>query len=573
MTETDRRGTIVTFYSFKGGTGRTMMLANVAWLLAANGYRVLAVDWDLEAPGMHRYFRPFLADEDLKLTDGVIDFASDYCVAATLAHSASTNYGPAQARDLESEPWFADAADLTRLAVPVQWEFGQGGTLEFVAAGRQGASYSTRVNGFSWRDFYEKFGGGLMLDRAASLMRKRFDVVLLDSRTGVSDTSGICTVQLPDTLVTCFTLNNQSVDGAAGVAASARRQNAALRVLPVPMRIDNSETDKLDARRLYAMQTFGSLVPGDSDGAREAYWADVEVLYVPYYAYEESLAAFKDRPGQAYTLLSAAERLANLIVSERPPGPVPHTPVHAVRMSESRRQEVLAIYEGKARRSATSPEVSVEGATVFVSYSRVDGRYVTPLYDRLAESLGMRRVFIDRAFVPGDDWQAAAERAIAQSAAVLVVVGPGWEESGPGDFVAREVTIALESGRRVIPVLVGGATLPAPDVLERHGLGRLASLTPAVLPDPVTQRDIDRLVAAVELASEGRPTTPAPTPYPFPSPAPSSAAPYGRSARSDDVIESVLKAERVNVRSQWIAIASVLVALVSLVSALLVLLR
>lgn len=45
-----RDGRIVTFYSYKGGTGRTMALANTAWILAANGKRVLAVDWDLEAP-------------------------------------------------------------------------------------------------------------------------------------------------------------------------------------------------------------------------------------------------------------------------------------------------------------------------------------------------------------------------------------------------------------------------------------------------------------------------------------------------------------------------------------------
>ncbi|SCG01354.1 AAA domain-containing protein [Streptomyces sp. Ncost-T6T-2b] len=45
-----RDGRIVTFYSYKGGTGRTMALANVAWILAANGKRVLAVDWDLGGP-------------------------------------------------------------------------------------------------------------------------------------------------------------------------------------------------------------------------------------------------------------------------------------------------------------------------------------------------------------------------------------------------------------------------------------------------------------------------------------------------------------------------------------------
>ena len=42
-----------------------MALANAAWILASNGYRVLAVDWDLEAPGLHRYFAPFMLDPDL----------------------------------------------------------------------------------------------------------------------------------------------------------------------------------------------------------------------------------------------------------------------------------------------------------------------------------------------------------------------------------------------------------------------------------------------------------------------------------------------------------------------------
>src|SRR5215467_9888199 len=50
---------IVTFYSYKGGVGRSMALANVAVLLARRGLRVLVVDWDLEAPGLERYFSYF----------------------------------------------------------------------------------------------------------------------------------------------------------------------------------------------------------------------------------------------------------------------------------------------------------------------------------------------------------------------------------------------------------------------------------------------------------------------------------------------------------------------------------
>src|SRR5713226_949911 len=60
-------GTIVTFYSWKGGVGRTMALANVAIQLARKGHSVLAVDWDLEAPGLNRYFLSRDAREKAKV--------------------------------------------------------------------------------------------------------------------------------------------------------------------------------------------------------------------------------------------------------------------------------------------------------------------------------------------------------------------------------------------------------------------------------------------------------------------------------------------------------------------------
>ena len=76
------QGQIVTFYSYKGGTGRTMALANVAWILASNGKRVLAVDWDLESPGLHKFFHPFLDESTVSATPGVIEIINDYASAA-----------------------------------------------------------------------------------------------------------------------------------------------------------------------------------------------------------------------------------------------------------------------------------------------------------------------------------------------------------------------------------------------------------------------------------------------------------------------------------------------------------
>src|SRR5262245_12478339 len=69
-------GQIITFYSYKGGTGRSMALANVACLLAqqqkADG--VLMIDWDLEAPGLHRYFQNNVSESDIfKSQLGLID--------------------------------------------------------------------------------------------------------------------------------------------------------------------------------------------------------------------------------------------------------------------------------------------------------------------------------------------------------------------------------------------------------------------------------------------------------------------------------------------------------------------
>src|SRR5882724_6057047 len=51
-------GTLVTFYSYKGGVGRTMALANIATLLATWDKNVLVVDWDLEAPGVEHFLIP-----------------------------------------------------------------------------------------------------------------------------------------------------------------------------------------------------------------------------------------------------------------------------------------------------------------------------------------------------------------------------------------------------------------------------------------------------------------------------------------------------------------------------------
>ena len=87
-------GKIVTFYSYKGGTGRTMALANVAWILASNGLKVLAVDWDLESPGLHKFFHPFLDRGEDHRDPGVIDLINEYAWAATSSEDRPARLAP-----------------------------------------------------------------------------------------------------------------------------------------------------------------------------------------------------------------------------------------------------------------------------------------------------------------------------------------------------------------------------------------------------------------------------------------------------------------------------------------------
>ena len=65
---------VVTFYSFKGGVGRTLALVNIGIELAKTGRKVLLVDFDLEAPGIDT----FNELEPPKSTPGVVDYIADY---------------------------------------------------------------------------------------------------------------------------------------------------------------------------------------------------------------------------------------------------------------------------------------------------------------------------------------------------------------------------------------------------------------------------------------------------------------------------------------------------------------
>jgi hypothetical protein len=443
-------GRIVTFYSYKGGTGRTMALANVAWILASNGHRVLTIDWDLEAPGLHRFFGPALLDPDQSTQEGLLDFLREYIEEATRT--------PAQEAP-DAPPWYQAFTNLKRFAQPVDTGFARG-RLDMVGAGRQNAAYAKQVNTFDWRAFYERFRGGAFLDATFARLREHYDYVLIDSRTGVSDTSGICTVQLPDALVVMFTLNTQSIEGASAIAADALAQREGkreLKVLPVPTRVELAEFDRLQAARVAARQRFEPLVRG----LGADYLEEMEVRHVPYYLYGEQLAAVVEA-GRARILLGNYEKLCGLVTD----GAVTKLALQSSDVLEATRARFKS---GPLGTTAAPPVAPAKRYDVFIAYGRPDADIARRLFAEL-RGRGLR-VFLDvDALSPGDNVKKTTEDALRDSTAAAVIFAASvHEDTTP----LRIAAAALQRQQRVIPIAIGDVGVPtALDGVSRIKLPR-----------------------------------------------------------------------------------------------------
>lgn len=290
-------GLVFTFYSYKGGVGRSMAVANVGVVLAAEGHRVLLVDWDLEAPGLEVYFqRAANLVGDPAETGGILDLLE------------------ARARD-EPASW---------QQCILQAEF-FGHSLDLISAGRKTEHYRTRVQNLDWDNLFHEHRVGNYLNGLRDEWREAYDFVLIDSRTGVTDIGDICTVLLPDVLVLLFVSNHQSIDGVRSILERAVTARSKLPInrnklvaVPVPARDERDrEYDKsVEWQERYA-ECFGPLY-------REWLPKDVEPkdalnrIFIPYIArwsFGERIPVIEsERERTDPTSLGAAyTRLATLI--------------------------------------------------------------------------------------------------------------------------------------------------------------------------------------------------------------------------------------------------------------------
>jgi tetratricopeptide (TPR) repeat protein/MinD-like ATPase involved in chromosome partitioning or flagellar assembly len=326
-----------TFYSFKGGVGRSMSLANVGELLYRRGLKVLMVDFDLEAPGLERFFegaeniqdseveRFFKVGKNIPECRGVIDMVLSYKALRALPTT-----GVEPANNLTKTKFPFPVEPLSNFITPIK-EHSNGGALYLISAGQRSkgdySQFAERVQKLDWDDFYLNWNGEQFFDWFRDMASTYADVVLVDSRTGITEMSGICTYHLADVVVMFVAPNQQNLDGTLLIANSLHKRKTEqeqnngrqLEILIIPSRVDISESPSLAG---FKAQFLRELTRPPFATAKLKFendqFDDLKIPYIPRYGYFEKVAVREPDQPVAAELVAAYNRLVTAMVELAP---------------------------------------------------------------------------------------------------------------------------------------------------------------------------------------------------------------------------------------------------------------
>jgi len=423
-----------------------MAVADVAAQLALWGYRVLAVDMDLEAPGLDEFFSAW--SKRAKGAKGLLDLFAAFTKGQ---------------KDFEWRPMVREITlpGKTSGARPI---------VSLLSAGKRDDTYAHRVQAIDWNVLYDR-GIGRVIERMRSEWVREFDVILVDSRTGVSDTGGICTIQLPDYLVVLFTASEQSVEGVRAVASRAQEQQAKLPldrgrllVVPVATRVDQTEYKLREEWQRRINQRLGVFVEqwAGSKTLIPELLRQLTVPYVPFWSYGERMPVLDESTKEKLGIRYAHENLAALLAGGL---------TGALDLAKNR--------DAFVREAQASPAARRDDhIDVFVSHDRSASKLVSAVVRELQER-GLR-VWYDRESAPGgEDWEKSLSGAIRDAETFVVLVGKQqneWQE-----FELNEaVRAALVGEKRIIPVIpTGSSSMPVPSLLRQFKGVHVKPIEPA----------------------------------------------------------------------------------------------
>lgn len=204
---------VVTFYSYKGGMGRTTTMIAYAISLAVNDNdikkkRVVIIDCDLEAPGYLNFFD--LSEHNGLQSgkkNGLVEFLSD---AQLTSHP----------EDLDINDYIINVGDDNEN----NFAYNNLNNIWLIPAGNLNEGYSDLSGGGDRNDYLEGLAKinlssvnsvvkyfNLLLDRINETIEP--DIILLDSRTGFNDIFGTVALYLSSSVVGFFGFSRQTQPG------------------------------------------------------------------------------------------------------------------------------------------------------------------------------------------------------------------------------------------------------------------------------------------------------------------------------------------------------------------------
>jgi cellulose biosynthesis protein BcsQ len=274
-----------------------MALANIAVILAQWGYKTLLIDWDLEAPGLENFFKRYIKIKKISRQKGLIDI-------------------------LTSEPHDPDS--WKNLVIPINIPENME-PIHLLTAGDRIADYFKKVRNFDINIFYENKDGGNFIETMRNQWKDAYDFVLIDSRTGITDIGGICTIQLPDVLVLLFTTTEMGFKGILDVAKRSVKAQQSLPFdrfklisLPIPAKFDTLTEFKISQRWLDKFSTHLKEIYNDwlpKRIGRRHFLELTKIPYVSYFSFGEKLPVIEhgiiDPSGLGYAYETISALLAN----------------------------------------------------------------------------------------------------------------------------------------------------------------------------------------------------------------------------------------------------------------------
>jgi hypothetical protein len=349
----------------------------------------------------------------------------------------------------------------------VQRDFGVSGELEgkldLISAGseRETEGYASKLQELNWDKLYAEHDLGAYIELLRTEWTEQYDLVLIDSRTGLTDSGAICTAQLPDALVVVLTTNEQGLSGILDIARRIERarqrlpyERGRLVIVPVVSRFDSRE--EYDLARTWKARLTEDLRGFYSPwlNARMPASRALDLCCLPYvskWGFGEQLAVLSETARTPEFITYYLENIASLLsmgfvrteyFCDNPDAYV----------------ELAKRQAAPSRRAVNAESGSRFPYDLFISYRRRSDQEL--LANDLRTALQNRgyRVFLDKQVPAGELFPDTIGKVLNDSQHFVLLVGDQLTDLQQDEaFTFIKQSVEERSARTMIPVLLGSA--------------------------------------------------------------------------------------------------------------------